>query len=250
MSFFGSLGKAALSIGGAAAGAAANVGIASHRGKTQWSRQKRMMQNRHQWEVDDLRAAGLNPILSAGAAPSMASPGLSQDKDMSKPMDQVLEAQSNKAQRKLMKGQRGQMASVVELNTAGAAKHRADASNADASTRVHDSQNMLLQHQLPAAAVAAEIAKSDAYKLAQQLGVWTPHLQTLFQGIGAYGVLRLGGRAAMGNAAARNKLTPKGWKPRTPDRGSKPSTKRFTTGKMQPAESWINPKRPHLLRKN
>lgn len=32
-----------------------------------------MMQKRHQWEVDDLRDAGLNPILSANAAPSMGS---------------------------------------------------------------------------------------------------------------------------------------------------------------------------------
>jgi len=38
-----------------------------------WKRQKQMMRNRHQWEVQDLRAAGLNPILSAGGAPSMAS---------------------------------------------------------------------------------------------------------------------------------------------------------------------------------
>lgn len=32
---------------------------------------REQMKNRHQWEVSDLRKAGLNPILSAGAAPSM-----------------------------------------------------------------------------------------------------------------------------------------------------------------------------------
>lgn len=32
---------------------------------------REQMNNRHQWEVDDLKAAGLNPMLSAGAAPSM-----------------------------------------------------------------------------------------------------------------------------------------------------------------------------------
>ena len=29
------------------------------------------VQNRHQWEVEDLRKAGLNPILSAGGTPSI-----------------------------------------------------------------------------------------------------------------------------------------------------------------------------------
>lgn len=32
----------------------------------QWANQKEAMQNAHQWEVADLRKAGLNPILSAG----------------------------------------------------------------------------------------------------------------------------------------------------------------------------------------
>ena len=34
---------------------------------------KEQLQNRHQWEVDDLKKAGLNPVLSAGAAPSIGS---------------------------------------------------------------------------------------------------------------------------------------------------------------------------------
>lgn len=36
-----------------------------------WRNTKVMMKNRHQWEVEDLIAAGLNPILSAHTAPSM-----------------------------------------------------------------------------------------------------------------------------------------------------------------------------------
>ncbi len=55
-------------------GASIQAGAAKAEGDLAWSRTKRMMQNRHQWEVSDLKAAGLNPILSAGAAPSMGSP--------------------------------------------------------------------------------------------------------------------------------------------------------------------------------
>lgn len=39
--------------------------IGNYNANKAWSRQKFAAQNAHQWEVNDLRAAGLNPILSA-----------------------------------------------------------------------------------------------------------------------------------------------------------------------------------------
>ncbi len=42
------------------------AGVAS---KIAWKRTKRILKNRHQWEVADLIAAGLNPILSATKGP-------------------------------------------------------------------------------------------------------------------------------------------------------------------------------------
>ncbi len=62
-----------------AAGASAATGAASgitgmlfqkHQSNKARRFTREVMQNRHQWEVDDLRAAGLNPLFSAGAAPS------------------------------------------------------------------------------------------------------------------------------------------------------------------------------------
>lgn len=43
--------------------------------RRQFGYQKQMMQNAHQWEVADLRKAGLNPILSAGGSGASGSVG-------------------------------------------------------------------------------------------------------------------------------------------------------------------------------
>ena len=47
-----------------AIGGAANLGSSALSAYFGWKHQKEVMQNRHQWEVADMRKAGLNPILS------------------------------------------------------------------------------------------------------------------------------------------------------------------------------------------
>ena len=52
-------------VGAFAGNKATDFLIGNYNANKAWSRQKFAAQNAHQWEVADLRAAGLNPILSA-----------------------------------------------------------------------------------------------------------------------------------------------------------------------------------------
>lgn len=52
-------------IAGQVANKATNFLFSNYQANKAWSRQKQAAQSAHQWEVADLRAAGLNPILSA-----------------------------------------------------------------------------------------------------------------------------------------------------------------------------------------
>ncbi len=57
-----------------AAGSAMDFGFGQIASAQQWNRTKKMMKNRWQWQAEDMRKAGLNPILGlSGGAPAMGA---------------------------------------------------------------------------------------------------------------------------------------------------------------------------------
>jgi len=62
-----------------AVGGAIGMGVDAHVRNQNWSRQKRVMQEKYQWMVRDLKAAGLNPVLAAtGGLKGASLPAMSQ----------------------------------------------------------------------------------------------------------------------------------------------------------------------------
>lgn len=61
----GLLGSIIGQVGGFVANKATDFLLGNYNANKAWSRQKQAAQSAHQWEVADLKAAGLNPILSA-----------------------------------------------------------------------------------------------------------------------------------------------------------------------------------------
>lgn len=94
-----------------AIGGAANLGSSAVSAYFSWKHQKEVMKNRHQWEVEDLRNAGLNPILSAGGQGAPGNAPIIEAPDVSGAAAKAVEASLGKSQEDLIKAQTQQSTS-------------------------------------------------------------------------------------------------------------------------------------------
>lgn len=103
----------------AAAGAALNIGSSALSAYFNWKHQKEVMQNRHQWEVDDLRKAGLNPILSAtGGQGTSGNAPVIEPTDVAGAMHSSADKELKEAQAKQVEVQNSALAADTELKKA------------------------------------------------------------------------------------------------------------------------------------
>lgn len=208
------------------AGAYASAKAADRTTKRQIEWERERAKNAHQWEVQDLKAAGLNPILSAGGqgaatgSISAVMPDFSGISDIGANMTAAKKAET---ERKAQKSQE-------KLNDATVLKTQADANSAVKTTELLEEQKKLAQLELkqkaaefkaskPMLETEANYRNSKIGKGLSYIGLGTkdlaPALNALSLGIGGFavkGAIRGATSALKGKQAvnAINKLPPKG----------------------------------------
>lgn len=184
---------------GSAAGAAGSAAMSEKAVKRQIEWERERAKNAHQWEVEDLKAAGLNPILSAGG--DGATTG-----GISAPVPD-------------MTGISGAISSAMEAmkTKADTAKTGAEISNINADTKNKNEQNAFIkaQTEVQRGLVGLNSAKETKEKLENinrkikadnaQLDFWNSQINTAAR-TAAY----LAGTAGIGVKTLKNLIGEKG----------------------------------------
>lgn len=100
------------------ASAIGNLGSSALASYVNWKHQKEVMKNRHQWEVEDLRKAGLNPILSAGGQGTSGNAPVVEPVDVAGAMRSGADKDLKEAQAKQVEFQNSALAADTELKKA------------------------------------------------------------------------------------------------------------------------------------
>lgn len=134
-----------------------------HLMELQQKENRKLMKKRHQWEVADLRKAGLNPILSAHAAPAMATSQLATSRNENEGVSNAVSSGVNSAidTQRLDKEIQGTN-SQISLNAAAAQAQTAQALNSAASAKKSDTETRALESQIPAIKSKAKFQKDQS----------------------------------------------------------------------------------------
>lgn len=181
----------------AIAGQLANTAYANYQSNKAWKRQKQVLRNQHQWEVDDLKAAGINPILttmSHATAPSVNT--ASADLDIANALA-AENAQKQQANQDALTGaQLQEIQSRIKLNSASTAREVEQANLANQQAKA-----VPTQAELNRANAANASATAKQTEMVNQFNVKNPNVFQTAQAHKAMPNLSPGGSMAIVNEA-------------------------------------------------
>lgn len=96
---------------------------------------EKQLKNRHQWEVADLKAAGLNPVLSAGGTPSIGGSAVA---DVINPADSAVNAANTALAAKRLTEEIKNIREDTELKKASQVAQLANAKSASSAASLND----------------------------------------------------------------------------------------------------------------